>query len=107
MHTVSVYNDTVEFDANNGTNGTVFILPADGEYSATIEDPTACGKEKINKFSKICSMMHGYTVDRGIRQCVKMTLSASAVIAKHATKCTLPTTHGQKGLLIHCLSHCC
>ncbi|CAI8045438.1 hypothetical protein GBAR_LOCUS25133 [Geodia barretti] len=51
VHTVSVYNDTVEFDANNGTNGTVFILPADGEYSATIEDPTACGKEKINKFT--------------------------------------------------------
>ena len=88
MHTVSVYNDTVEFDANNGTNGTVFILPADREYSATIEDPMACGKEKKNKFSKICSMMHGYTVDRGLGQSLKMTLSASAVIAKPARKCT-------------------
>ena len=99
MHTVSVYNDMV----NN--NGTVFNLPADGEYKATIEDPMACGKTK--NFSKICSMMCMYTVDRGVKQCVKMTLSASSVIAKPATKCTLPTTHGYKVLLIDCLGHCC
>ncbi|CAI8055835.1 hypothetical protein GBAR_LOCUS30450, partial [Geodia barretti] len=52
MHTVSVYNDTVRFDANIGTNGTVFTLPADGEYKATIEDPImACGTEKTKNFT--------------------------------------------------------
>ena len=53
MHTVSFYNDTVKFDANNGTNGTVFTLPADGEYKATIEDPMACGTGKTKNFSKM------------------------------------------------------
>ena len=54
-----------------------------------------------------CSIMQGYTVDRGLKKCVKMTLSASSVIAKPAMKCTLPTTHGHKGLLIDYLGHCC
>ena len=53
MHTVSVYKDTVRFYANNGTNGTVFTLPADGEYSATNEDPMACGTGKTKNFSKM------------------------------------------------------
>ena len=51
MHTVSVYNDTVNFVANNGTNGTVFTLPADGEYKATVKDPMACGTGNTKNFS--------------------------------------------------------
>ena len=53
MHTVSVYNDTVSFVANNGSNGTVFTLPADGEYTATIEYPMACGTGRTKNFSKM------------------------------------------------------
>ena len=48
MHTGSVYKVIV-----NGTNGTVFTLPADGEYNATIEDPMACGTGKTKNFSKM------------------------------------------------------
>ncbi|CAI8033368.1 hypothetical protein GBAR_LOCUS18821, partial [Geodia barretti] len=51
VNTVSVYKDTVRFYANNGTNGTVFTLPADGDYSATIEDPMACEAEKTKNFT--------------------------------------------------------
>jgi hypothetical protein len=45
VHTVSVYID------NNGTNGTVFTLPADGEYNATVKDPMACGTGKTKNFT--------------------------------------------------------
>ena len=50
MPTISVDNAADDF---NGTNGTVFTLPADGEYNATVEYPMFCGGEKIKNFSKI------------------------------------------------------
>jgi hypothetical protein len=51
VHTVSVYKDTVRFVANNCTNGTVFTLPADGDYNATIDDPMICETGKTKNFT--------------------------------------------------------
>ena len=50
MPTISVYNATDKVD---GINGTVFNLPADGDYNATVGYPMFCGGEKIKNFSKI------------------------------------------------------
>ena len=55
MNTVSDKKDTVHFDANDGTNGTVFTLPADGEYMYNATMACETGKTKT---SVRCSMMH-------------------------------------------------